>query len=142
MIVPKNAGVQLVKANALDVNTAQTPGMPRRSGVSKENTNAERLWAGRVTGEPGLNSGAHHHAEAETAGYLLSGSCRLYFGDDYQDFVDMLPGDFVYVGPWVPHIEVNLSKTDPCEFVTFRTPANLVVNLDAGDVKFNLRGRD
>lgn len=141
MIIPKRAGVELVPADALDEHTAQTPGMPRRSGVSKDNTGAQRLWAGRVTGEPGLNSGAHHHGEAETAGYCLSGSCRLYFGEHYEDFVDMMPGDFVFVGAWVPHIEVNLSKTEPVEFVTFRTPDNIVVNLDAGDIKFNLRGR-
>jgi uncharacterized RmlC-like cupin family protein len=42
----------------------------------------------------------------------------------------MGPGDFAYVPPYVPHVERNLSDTEPVEFVTSRFPGNVVVNLD------------
>jgi uncharacterized RmlC-like cupin family protein len=88
---------------------------------------------GRVTGEAGKVSGAHHHGEVETAGYILSGRTRIYFGEFYKEYVDLGPGDFVYVPPFVPHIEETLSETEPVVFITSRTKANVVVNLDEKD---------
>jgi uncharacterized RmlC-like cupin family protein len=85
---------------------------------------------GRVTGPPGMDSGPHHHGEAETGGYVLSGSARIYYGENYAEEVDLFPGDFIYVPGFIPHIETNLSKTEPIEFVTCRFPGNIVVNLD------------
>lgn len=109
--------------------TAQTPGMVRKAAVSRD-TVSEALWFGRVTCPPGLNSGPHHHAEAETAGFMLSGDrIRVYFGEDYEEFIEVAPGDFLYVPPWIPHIEVNMSHDTPGEFITARRPDNIVVNL-------------
>jgi uncharacterized RmlC-like cupin family protein len=116
--------------------TAQTPGMQRHAAIDKESVGTARLWFGRVTCPPGMSSGPHHHAEAETAGHMLSGDrIRIYFGANYEEYVDVEPGDYLFVPAWVPHIEVNLSDTEPAEFVTARTPGNIVVSLDdpAGD---------
>lgn len=104
--------------------TAQTDHLPRRTGVDAPN-----LWMGRVEGSPGRDSGAHHHGEAETGGYILSGHTRILFGKGFQEYVDLGPGDFVHVPPYVPHIERNLSETEPVVFITTRNPANIVVNL-------------
>lgn len=41
----------------------------------------------------------------------------------------MGPGDFVFVPPHMPPVEVNLSKTEDLVFLTCRTPGNIVVNL-------------
>lgn len=54
---------------------------------------------------------------------------RIYFGDGYREYVDVEAGDFVHVPPNVPHIEGNLSKEEPMEWRTARTPENIVVNL-------------
>lgn len=109
--------------------TAQTGGLPRLAGVGSETTGADELWLGRVTGEPGKDSDPHHHGEAETAGYILSGETRIFYGENYDEHVDLSPGDFVYVPPYLPHVERNLSDEDPVEFVTARTPENITVNL-------------
>ncbi|MFB6309950.1 MAG: cupin domain-containing protein [Salinirussus sp.] len=77
-----------------------------------------------------MDSGPHHHGEAETAGYVLSGTSRVYWGENYQEYVELEAGDMVYIPPYLPHVERNMSDTEPVEFVTARSPANIVVNLD------------
>lgn len=125
-----NSQLIAVKADELSDNTAQTEGLPRLAGISDETAGANSIWMGRPTGEPGMDSGPHHHGEAETAGYVLSGQTRIYYAENYSEYVDLGPGDFVYVPPYFPHIERNLSDTEPVEFVTARSPDNIVVNLD------------
>jgi uncharacterized RmlC-like cupin family protein len=123
-----NDKVIAVKAADFSKQTAQSDNLPRVTGVD-----SPVFWMGRVMGEAGKVSGAHHHGEAETAGYILSGRTRIYFGENYKEFVDLEPGDFVYVPPHIPHIEETLSKTEPVVFITSRTKGNIVVNLDVKD---------
>jgi len=119
----------VTRANALDTNTGQSGDAVRRSGVSPQHTPATKLWFGRVSNEPGFRSPPHHHGEPETGGYVLEGHWRIYFGRDYKNYVDMAPGDFVFVPPHMPHVEVNMSISDPLVWLTCRTPDNIVVNL-------------
>lgn len=109
--------------------TGQSGGALRISGVSPQHTPATRLWFGKVSNDPGFRSVPHHHGEAETGGYVLKGHGRIYYGEDYRDFVDMTDGDFVFVPPWMPHVEVNMSTTEDLVWMTCRTPDNIVVNL-------------
>ena len=41
----------------------------------------------------------------------------------------MYEGDFVFVPPYMPHVEVNMSTTEELVWLTCRTPDNLVTNL-------------
>lgn len=129
-MMKSSTGVVVVRQADLTAETAQTVGLPRLDGVSPERTGSAGLWMGRVTGPPGMDSGPHHHGEAETGGYVLQGNALVYFGDNYAEHVELHPGDFIYVPAYVPHIERNLSTTEPVEFVTCRFPGNIVVNLD------------
>ena len=79
---------------------------------------------------PGYRSFPHHHGEAETGGYVLRGHGRIYFGENYSEFIDMKAGDWVFVPPFMPHVEANMSVTEELVWLTARTPENLVVNLD------------
>ena len=110
-------------------STAQSEGVIRVSGVSAQHTPATRLWFGQVRNDAGYRSVPHHHGEAETGGYVLSGHARIYFGDKFADYVDMEEGDWVFVPPFMPHVECNLSRTKPLVWMTTRTPENIVVNL-------------
>lgn len=114
-------------------HTEQSGGAVRVSGVSPAHTPATRIWYGKVSNEPGYRSLPHHHGEAETGGYVLTGHGRIYFGDNYSDYVDMHAGDFVFVPPFMPHVEANMSTTDELVWLTARTPDNIVVNLDDVD---------
>lgn len=125
-------GVEVVRAGTLSDNTAQTAGLPRQAAIVPHlhGGSSQGLWAGRVTGQPGMDSGPHHHGDAETVGYVLSGNFTLFYGEDFTEEVSLGPGDFIYVGPNVPHIERNMSDSETVEFVTVRNPDNIVVNLD------------
>ncbi len=124
---------QVTRAGHEVADTGQSGGAVRISGVSPQHTQATRIWFGKVSNEPGYRSLPHHHGEAETGGYVLTGSARIYFGEDYRDFVDMTAGDFVFVPPFMPHVEANMSVTDELVWLTCRTPDNIVVNLDEVD---------
>lgn len=110
-------------------DTSQSGGAVRISGVSISHTPATKIWFGKVSNEPGYRSLPHHHGEAETGGYVLTGIARIYFGENYSEYVDMAEGDFVFVPPYMPHVEVNMSTTEELVWLTARTPDNIVVNL-------------
>lgn len=109
--------------------TGQSGGALRVSGVSPQHTPATRIWFGKVSNLPGYRSLPHHHGEAETGGYVLSGHGRIYYGPGYAQWVDMVEGDFVFVPPFMPHVEVNMSTTEDLHWLTTRTPDNIVINL-------------
>lgn len=114
-------------------DTGQSGGAVRISGVSTQHTPATKIWYGQVSNEPGYRSFPHHHGEAETGGYVLRGHGRIYFGEGYKEFIDMTEGDWVFVPPYMPHVEANMSTTEELVWLTARTPENIVVNLDDVD---------
>ncbi|MBN9605300.1 MAG: cupin domain-containing protein [Actinomycetales bacterium] len=122
------------RAGEIPMAQGQTANARRYSGVSVENTEVVGLWFGKVYTGPGEASGAHHHGEAETGGYVLKGNAFIRFGERYEEILYMSEGDFVYVPPFVPHIEGNLSHTEELVWMTTRTPDNIVVNLDDQDI--------
>ncbi|WP_132249261.1 cupin domain-containing protein [Methylobacterium segetis] len=120
----------VTRAGEEDIRTGQSGGAVRVSGVSPQHTPATRIWYGKVSNEPGYRSLPHHHGEAETGGYVLTGKARIYFGADYAEYIDMSEGDFVFVPPFMPHVEANMSPDAGLVWLTARTPENIVVNLD------------
>ncbi len=122
------------RKDELPMAPGQTQNAKRYSGVSKENTAVKDLWFGKVVTGPGEISDAHHHGEAETGGYVFKGHGFIRFGERYEEIVTMEEGDFVYVPPFVPHIEGNLSHTEELIWLTTRNPDNIVVNLENQDV--------
>ena len=122
--------LKVVRAVDLTEITSQTQNALRRAGVSRTNTDASRIWLGKVHTPAGYASDAHHHGEAETAGYVLKGRAFILYGEGYQERVDLEEGDFIFVPPNTPHIEGNASETDELIWMTARTPDNIVVNLE------------
>lgn len=112
-----------------DTTTLQSGNCVRVSGVSIQHTPATKIWFGKVTNEPGYRSLPHHHGEAETGGFVLKGKGRIYYGEGYKEYVDMAEGDWVFVPPFMPHVECNMSTTEELWWLTARTPENIVVNL-------------
>jgi uncharacterized RmlC-like cupin family protein len=123
----------VTRAGAEPDLTGQSEGATRVSGVSPQHTPATRIWFGKVHNLAGYRSVPHHHGEAETGGYVLSGRARIYFGERFEDYIDMSEGDWVFVPPWMPHVECNLDRNNPLTWMTTRTPDNIVVNLDQVD---------
>lgn len=118
----------------LDAAHGQTRNARRISGVSTQNSEVDGLWFGKVHTGPGDVSDPHHHGEAETGGYVLRGRGFIRSGDGYADIIYLEEGDFVYVPPFIPHIEGNASLTEELVWLTTRTPDNIVVNLPTDDI--------
>lgn len=119
----------VTRSGQLSSDTAQSAGATRLSGVSDHIPGVSRIWMGQVSNEPGYESVPHHHAECQTAGYVLKGKARISFGENYSEYIDMEEGDFVFVPPYFPHIESNRSNDSELVWLTARTPGNIVVNL-------------
>ncbi len=81
----------------------------------------------------GYRSVPHHHGEAETGGFVLSGRARIYFGKNYGRLHRHVRGDWVFVPPHMPHVECNLDRNNPLTWMTTAPPDNIVVNLPQVD---------
>jgi len=67
--------------------------MVREAAISKQLVGAERIWAGYVELGPGLVSAVHHHGEAESVIYVISGRARFFSGDRLDSAHEAGPGD-------------------------------------------------
>jgi uncharacterized RmlC-like cupin family protein len=115
----------------LSGETAQTPGMQRYEAISGKRCGSRKIWMGESRIGPGMVSGDHHHGEAETGIYVVSGHPVFVFLEDGAERrVETGPGDYVYVPPYVPHREENPSLDEGCVVVLARsTQEGIVVNL-------------
>ena len=129
-----------VRAEEVDSETAQTPGMQRFAAISNAKVGSERLWMGETHVQPQMRSADHHHGEAETAIYVVSGRPEFVFLDEDTGEEARLcarPGDYVFVPPHTPHREENNAPDLEAVVVIARsTQEAIVVNLPS------LRGTD
>lgn len=102
--------------------------MRREAGCSESLTGARKIWTGYVELGPAALSAAHHHGEAESSIYIISGHARFVTADQIHDAEE---GDFVFVPPNVVHIEANRSDLDPVRMVVSRSTQDaLVTNVE------------
>jgi uncharacterized RmlC-like cupin family protein len=119
--------VRLVKPLQFDDRTPQTPGMLRLAAVSHDLVGSEALWAGVMLVDPGTSSSVHHHGPLETVVYMVSGQSKVRWGSRLEHEVDLEPGDFLFIPPFVPHQEINPSPDQPTEWVVVRSGREAVV---------------
>ncbi len=132
----KTHGVKVIPSNALDVNTAQTPGMNRAAAINYARVGAQKIWAGTVSIHPNAKTGAHHHGHLESVIYVVKGRARMRWGEHLEYMAEAGPGDFIYVPPYVPHQEINASREESLECVLVRSDNEaVVVNLDIEPVE-------
>ena len=71
-----------VAAADVTADTAQTAGMQRYAAISQHTVGSNRLWMGQTHVQPRMRSGDHHHGEAETAIFVVSGEPEFVFLDE------------------------------------------------------------
>jgi uncharacterized RmlC-like cupin family protein len=127
------SGLRKVSPEDATAETAQTHGMLRRAGVCESTVGASKIWMGQTHMAPGVVSGAHHHGENETSIYVLSGHpAFIYMSDGVEERIETKPGDYVYVPPFVPHIESNEHSTEEAVVIIARSSQESIVeNLDS-----------
>lgn len=90
-------------------------------GVSAETVQAQSLFLGMVSLEPGQRTRAHTHELHESAFYVLEGEdVELWSGEHLQHCEKARAGDYLYIPAKVPHVAVNRSKTKPAVFIGAR----------------------
>jgi uncharacterized RmlC-like cupin family protein len=108
-------------------------GQPTSGMVREEAIATGGLWAGLVRTDPGMTSGWHHHADHETAIYVLSGVLRMESGPGGSDVVVAEPGDFVLVPRLTVHREGNPSDEEGRLIVVRSGSGEVVVNTEGPD---------
>ncbi len=128
---PWHPPLRQIRPGDLTGDTGQTTGMRRREAISGKTVGSEKLWMGQTHVAPATASGDHHHGEAETAIYVVSGHPRFVFADGADEAVlETEPGDYVFVPPFTPHREENPVPDEEAVVVIARsTQEGIVVNL-------------
>jgi uncharacterized RmlC-like cupin family protein len=104
--------------------------MLREAAIAQNTCGAQKIWLGYVELGPGLTSAVHHHGEAESGIYIISGDARFFSCDRLDQAQEAHAGDFVWVPPHLVHVEMNASQTAPVRMVVARsTQASLTFNL-------------
>jgi uncharacterized RmlC-like cupin family protein len=125
-----HAPLRHVRGAELSGNTNQTTGMTRREAVSGKTVGSSKVWMGQTHVAPSTNSGDHHHGEAETAIYVVSGNPVFVFAEgDKEIRIETEPGDYVFVPPYVPHREENPGAEEAVVVIARSSQEGIVVNL-------------
>lgn len=120
-----------IAAADLSADTAQSPGMRRVAAVSAATTGSTSIWLGLTYVEAGFTSAAHHHGRSETGIYVVSGTPTFQFRDDGRIVdLDAEPGDFIFVPPFAPHIELNRGDETAVVVIARSTDEAIVENLE------------
>jgi uncharacterized RmlC-like cupin family protein len=121
-----------LRAGQLSGDTRQTSGMTRWEAISGQSAGSEKLWMGQTHVAPGASSGNHHHGEAETAIYVVSGTPAFVFADGGEEVrLEAGPGDYIFVPPYVPHREENPGTQEAVVVIARSSQEAIVVNLDS-----------
>ena len=121
-----------IRGSDLTGDTRQTSGMRRLEAISGKTTGSAKVWMGQTHVTPATSSGDHHHGEAETAIYVLSGHPVFVFADgDREVRLETEPGDYIFVPPYVPHREENPGEQEAVVIIARSSQEAIVVNLDS-----------
>jgi uncharacterized RmlC-like cupin family protein len=99
-------------------------GLTNFPGISATSAGASGLCLHLVVFEPGERANAHLHEGHETALFQTEGTVGMWFGDELEQFVEINPGDFLYIPAGMPHKPCNVSTTERAVAVAARTDPN------------------
>ncbi|MBL0374250.1 cupin domain-containing protein [Rhizobium sp. KVB221] len=115
-----NPDVVLIKPEATQI---ARQGMPQFFGISKASAGAKAISMNLTAFGPGGRAKAHYHRDFETAIYGISGQIALYYGERLEKCAIIVPGSFIYIPEFIPHIAFNLSDSEPATAITARNDA-------------------
>lgn len=115
-----NPDVVLIKPEATQI---ARQGMPQFFGISKASAGAKAISMNLTAFGPGGRAKAHYHKDFETAIYGISGQIALYYGERLEKCAIIVPGSFIYIPEFIPHIAFNLSDSEPATAITARNDA-------------------
>lgn len=93
-------------------------------GISAESVGSTGICLHLLTIPPGGRANVHLHQAHESAIYVLSGRCEMWYGDKLEHYATCDAGDMVYIPAGVPHVPGNRSGIEPATAVIARTDPN------------------
>lgn len=99
-------------------------GIRYKPGLSAKNVGSKKLSMNVATIPPGGVAYAHIHVDFEVMLYILAGRVRHEYGPALEHSLENEAGDFIFIGPGVPHEVFNMSDTDPVVAVVARSDAS------------------
>jgi uncharacterized RmlC-like cupin family protein len=128
-VVDSSAAVRVIGPAEFVSDTAQTPGSERLAAIDAGRVDTG-LWGGLFVVKPGARTGIHHHGAQQTIAYVLQGVCEIRWGARGEYAATAKAGDFIHVPAYLPHMEINPSRSEPFHWVVVRSTATpIVVNL-------------
>ena len=94
------------------------------AGISAESAGATAICMHLLTIPPGGRAKAHLHEHHETAIFILSGRCEMWYGAELGEHMVVQGGDLLYIPAGMPHLPANTSESEPCVAVLARTDPN------------------
>ena len=129
-LAPAYPNLRHVRADEIDPDTAQSAGMQRFAAISHATVGSTKLWMGQTHVQPATRSANHHHGEAETAIYVVSGAPEFVFLDEdtgAETRIRARVGDYVFVPPYTPHREENTDPVHEAVVVIARSTQEAIV---------------
>jgi uncharacterized RmlC-like cupin family protein len=115
-------------------DTEQSPGMLRFEGISGRTVGSERIWLGENHVGPHVQSANHHHGESESALFVVAGNpVFVYSENGMERRIEVAPGDYVFVPPFLPHREENPGAVEAFVVLARSTQEAIVVNVASLD---------
>src|SRR5207248_10820214 len=83
-----------------------------KAGMSSKNVGSKALSMNVATIPVGGVAFAHIHVDFELMLYILQGKVRHEYGPDLKYNIENEAGDFIFIGPGVPHEVTNIGDTE------------------------------
>ncbi len=98
------------------------------AALSGETVGSRAIWMGETHVAPRVASGPHHHGKSETGIFVVSGHPEFIYSEDGHEVrLTTKPGDYIYVPPFVHHIESNAHSDEEAVVVIARTTQEAIV---------------
>jgi len=111
--------------------------LPNYVGISEATAGAKGISMNMVVIPPGAKADPHYHDGFETAIYLLKGEVETLYGNNLEESIVNIEGDFVFIPEGVPHQPRNLSDTEPAIAIVSRNDSNEQENVQVYHVGEN-----
>lgn len=108
-----------IKKKEINVSTNYEPNVYHSQGICKDTVGELETPFTMHYGcmPPGAKTRAHYHSEADRGNYVIRGRIRYFFGAENQQIIDAEAGDFIFTPKGEIHWQMNLSDTEPAEFI-------------------------
>jgi len=102
-------------------------GLDYVSGISAESIGAQAICMHLLEMAPGASAKPHYHEAHETAIFVLEGWAEMRHGVQLEQLMRLEAGDYVYIPPFVHHVESNAHSEEEAVVVIARTTQEAIV---------------